>query len=1055
METWLSKQRDARCSLLLRAFLPLLRGLLENSVLVFEQLIGDGVQEYRLRKMLQLQLRRRCEEPHRGYHRCRERDAQKKQLLIDVARWIAAQFRDCAPPIHAPRGFSGFSGSIGGSNGGEGFIGSPRGSEGMSGMASPRECRGAKLTSPRGCEGSFLTSPREFSASKFASPRELGGSTATSPRFGDPASNSSPRFFGGNSLLECETPAVYWSERPFHWERSFTHWTLSFVPAPAMKLSILAGKSPSDREPREIDLCSLTVSQGSQTVSLPYSTLCPAFNASSNQIVTVHVIVDCLIGYLWVLNEDGKIAGSVVPDLPSPLWLGIAGSCLPSGIEVCHVGLRGSEATLQFAQSVRSWLHELLEAEIAFYRAQESAEDSNRVRFHGKQMPFWVTFYLLLRVGSEGTAGMMTPSLLFDVLEDLKARMETVQRFPELFADPWQQQGTQSGTQSGEKSEERLGTPMEIQMGTQSGEKSEERLGTQSGTQSSQQDQNHNENHNENPTHPHNKNSLQNPLKGSNALFVGSHRFEGEGVSLVSSADGNATLQRGEEVLQGQLHKFGWFLANADHVAVATRGSEGVEVVWFPRSGRERMEIMQLRGETKREATLQGMRSICLFVDLPRWIASRLMNQAKAGNAQFEHSLQGDPATQFLLLPLFGNGWNRSLRMVLWEEGLNETVRRSQFLKYVADPELPVKQPVIHTQNSALLGHVQKIETCWRPSMQQVVIVETEKNSPFLNPKRAFFAITNAIYQELKAILQFHSHFENGSEVIQAANNLLRFINDDRTRHGKKWADFESLPGKLRVLLKRVFPAGLTVSECQKCLKQIIPQIDTFLSSLPLLYDYQAMTLRTLFAFELDNSLLLEDVSAPFVSQNHGNSVPSLFITRRVSTLFQNETPIRSLCVLLQALRFVYSDSLRSFAIQFLCKWEFHWKEEGNVELLESLCLVYQIIECVAGKGEATSELIDFLFEIVTQLKRVRSISLDAHVLTVEHLFSQWFHRMCFILLYSSPSVITRSHLNRFISFLKLPLEHEDAEFLTSTLTLLIRNGSLDAFFESIELKTD
>ena len=58
--------------------------------------------------------------------------------------------------------------------------------------------------------------------------------------------------------------------------------------------------------------------------------------------------------------------------------------------------------------------------------------------------------------------------------------------------------------------------------------------------------------------------------------------------------------------------------------------------------------------------------------------------------------------------------------------------------------------------------------------------------------------------------------------MIQAANNLLRFINDDRTRHGKKWADFESLPGKLRVLLKRVFPAGLTVSECQKCLKQII-----------------------------------------------------------------------------------------------------------------------------------------------------------------------------------------------------------------------------------------
>ena len=859
-------------------------------MLVFNQLISDGAQEYRLRKMLQLQLQLACDEPHKGYHRCRERDVHKKQLLLGVFRWLATQFIECSIPI-------------------------------------------------------------------FHSPAVL---------------------FEGGSVLAFETPAVYWADRVLLPQHSLQHWTLSFVPSPGMKLSILAGKEAGDAELRSLDLVSMSFAKGSQTLSLPYSTLCPAFDARSTQLVTVHVLVDALIGYLWVMNEQGKVAGGVLTDLPTPLRIGIAASALPSGVEVGHVTIPPSDATFQFAQSVRSLLHTLLREEIAFYRAQQSSESSNQVRFYGKQMPFLLTFYLILRLGCELPAIPLSPSLLFDLLDDLQVRIDTVQRFPELFAASRQ---------------------------------------------------------------------------SSDRLFGGSQRFEGKGKAVESAEDGSARLRWDEQWIQGETRSFGWIFVGSDRLAVATRGFEGLELLSFVRSDPPAMQWSQLRATCRPLASLQGMRSMLLFVDLPRWIVSRLVTQAKAAAAKFEECLQGDPSLRLLLLPLFQNGWSRQLRAVLWEDALDETFRRTQFLTYLNDPEKPVKRPVLHTQDSVLLNHVQRIESAWRPTSHQIVIVETEKRSPFLNPKHAFFAITNAIYQELKAILQFHSHFENGSEVIQAANNLLRFINDDRTRNGRKWADYELLPGKLRVLLKRVFPAELSVSECQKCLKELIPQIDSLLSSLPLLYDYQSMTLRTLFAFELDSSLLLEDVSAPFTCHNHGNSMPALYLTHQVSTILQNETPIRSLCVLLQALRLAYSDSLRSLATQFLLKWEFHWGEEGNVELAESLCLVYQIIECIAGKGDATSDLIDFLLETTSQLKQVLSISLDAHVWSVEGLFSQWFHRVCFILLYSS--CLTRNHLNRFISFLKLPLSHEDAEFVTSTLSLLIQNGSLDALLEFVEYLND
>ena len=745
-------------------------------------------------------------------------------------------------------------------------------------------------------------------------------------------------------------------------------------------------------------------------------------SSSSEPVSTVHVIVDALQGTLWVLWEGGVPAGSVLSGLQAPLWLGLAGSALPGGLEVVRARETPSAAALQLAQAVRTQLRAWLEAEAGFLRAQAGPEDSNRVRFYGKQMPFLRTFYFLLRLGSEFPAVPLSPALLSRLLDDLAARIDTVRRFPELFADPQKEKASDtlfvgSHTFRGEAGVLRTFPDGSAQLRLRRSVWGNSGNSGNSGSQESQGSQ----------ETGGNQGNQGNPSENPEKREIGG--------------------SEGEEILEGRLHKFGWFLVGEGGLAVATRGFEGVEVAWFPRGGEGGLEIAQFRGEAKREATLQGMRSQCFFVDFPRWVASRLLGGAKAGSAQFEQSLQGDAGSQFLLLPLFRNGWSRALRAILWEEGLDETVRRSQFLRYVEDPEMPVKAPVVLSQDAALLGHVQKIEAAWRPSLQQVAIVETENRSPFLNPQRAFFAITSAIYRELRAILQFHARFENGSEVLQAANNLLRFINDDRTRNGRKWADYESLPKKLRVLLKRVFPAGLTVSECQNCLKELIPQIDTFLAALPLLYDYQAMTLRTLVAFELDSALLLEDVSSPFSSQNRGNSAPALFVTRRVSTILQSETPIRGLCVLLQALRWAYSDSLRSLAIQHLLKWEFPWSDRGNVELLESLCLVYQIVECIAAKGEASSELLDFLFDLTERIEQLRSISLDARVWPAETLFSQWFHRLCFVLLYS-PRSLRRAHLARLISFLKRPLPHADAEFVSSTLALLLRGGSLSELFE-------
>ena len=891
LEGWISRQQDIRLSFVQKVLMPLSQEIVDNAGMVFNQLVADGSQEYLLRKMVQLQLQVECEEPRGAYHRCRERDVYKKQLLFEIYQLFTSFFIRCS--------------------------------------------------------GTISDAPNE-------------------PQHG----NFSLKLHG-SSLLRFHDSEIQWSAFPLLPEDSITHITLSFIPVDDLHISINLAESPSSL-PITIDLATLTYSQGDDALHLPYSTLCPAFDKRANHVVTVHVYLDTLIGFCWIVNEQGKVAGGVLDHLPSPLFLGISADPLPSGIELARVPSKPSEYSIPFLEYSRNRLHQLLHSEITFFSSHQSGESSNIVRFYGKQMPFLLTYYTLLRIGNETPPVSLSPSLLYDLMEDLHIRKETVRLFPDLFSG-------------------------------------HDKIGITTLTE--------------------------------NGVFK-----DGE-VSLFIE-EGKARLWL-DDWIEGKLHSFGWVFVNMPVCAVAVLGYQGVEVIVVDLHRLVITRRFCLKEKEKRMDTLQGFRSVSLFVDSVQWSITRLVNQAKRISPTEHTSNLNDQDLWYVqLFPLFHNGWSRELRSICWDEVFQETSHKSYLLQYAANPEKVVRRLPIRCEDSTLLKHVQRIDSMWRPTQHEIIIEESEKPSFLLNPSRAFYPITRAIYQQLIALLEFHSRFENGAEVSQAANNLMRFINDLRTRQGKKWADLEDLPDRLKVVLKRIFPANLSVSTCQKCLQVLLTHLDSLHTLFSPFHDYHMMTLRALFAFELDTMDFWVDVAPLPFSVNYESSILSRFITQRLLSVMDSVTIIQSFRLLLNALRLFYCDSLRSLVCKRLFKWEFQPENEVTVETIEILFLSLQLVECIIDRKGDDEPLFDWLLRITHQLKLVHTFSLDGHDISLDGFFSLWIHRVCFAFLYSS--CLTHNHLKSFIELISLPLRHEDCVFVTSTLTLLTKKGTLNSLMEFV-----
>ena len=118
------------------------------------------------------------------------------------------------------------------------------------------------------------------------------------------------------------------------------------------------------------------------------------------------------------------------------------------------------------------------------------------------------------------------------------------------------------------------------------------------------------------------------------------------------------------------------------------------------------------------------------------------------------------------------------------------------------------------------------------------------------------------------------------------------------------------------------------------------------------------------------------------------------------------------------------------------------------METIEILFLSLQLVECIIDRKGDDEPLFDWLLRITHQLKLAHTFSLDGHDISLDGFFSLWIHRVCFAFLYSS--CLTRNHLKSFIELISLPLRHEDCVFVTSTLTLLTKKGTLNSLMEFV-----